>query len=978
MAQGGAELGKLVVPIVIDKGQLRNELQGAGRAIESEAKSFGRRLESVSMGFTKAVSVPLTGLVTTIYVATNALEGAFRTIRSGTGATGKALSGLRGDFMSMLKTSDESVGSIARVIADLNTRMGLTGEPLQKLAGQFLDLEGLVGEMATQTVPLVTRMFGDWGIAAEDSAKRLDHLYRLSQLTGVSIGGLASQLTFFGAPLRQMGFDWEHAAAMLAKWEKEGVNANLILASLRIGLLKLSEAGAADPAAAFQEMIDKIKSAATLGEGNLIAKSLFGGRSAADMAAAIRENRIEYDDLLESMRNSTDTISGVKAETETWGEVLGNLKNRLIAMWEPLTGVSATLRSDFKGAAVTAIEWLDVLIDKFIELPSWIKTSTGILVTFGLVVGPTGVLVGKLATQLGLLSVAGLKWGLAVGGMVTAGVLVYENFREIQTGILELYAVFVETIRNIMLTTADAFGAARDWMLQGEGILGALGASVYDVYASLFGDPQSQIQKAVSGLSKAAADANRAAVESMHKSADAAQDTSGEIEQAISQVEKRLSELDTKGAPLSEAEIKTLYDELFGGAGDAAGGAADKLLDVATAFDDAQKAAVAFRLSVRPEEGFLDAVEQLRKVALEFPDVIDSGVMTDKILALWDQFGLSGQTAFKRVAEQLMRLGPAVQVAVPALLDKAKLQEGLGSWQRLDKTFQSMHDSLLEAKDAAEKAKDKIAERWEKVLGTMGATVNLLGAMGDKFQTLARVASAATNIVAISVDMLTGRVNILQGALQIATELFGLFGDEGEKELSMMDRMTQDLDEALTQFGDRFTDELANLIRDGKAQWSDFADFVIDELLRISLQYAITEPLLQGVRMLYGSVFAKGGTFESGHVVPLAKGDVVTRPMVFPMARGLGLMGEAGPEAVMPLTRTADGSLGVKAAGAAVNVEIHNYSGAAATVEETVDPNGVRRVMVTIQNAVRKGLAAGTFDPDLSSAYGLRRVGVTR
>ena len=62
-------------------------------------------------------------------------------------------------------------------------------------------------------------------------------------------------------------------------------------------------------------------------------------------------------------------------------------------------------------------------------------------------------------------------------------------------------------------------------------------------------------------------------------------------------------------------------------------------------------------------------------------------------------------------------------------------------------------------------------------------------------------------------------------------------------------------------------------------------------------------------------VLARGGVLSGGNIVPFANGGIVDRPTIFPMAHGLGLMGEAGPEAVMPLTRTAGGELGVKADG---------------------------------------------------------------
>ena len=60
--------------------------------------------------------------------------------------------------------------------------------------------------------------------------------------------------------------------------------------------------------------------------------------------------------------------------------------------------------------------------------------------------------------------------------------------------------------------------------------------------------------------------------------------------------------------------------------------------------------------------------------------------------------------------------------------------------------------------------------------------------------------------------------------------------------------------------------------------------------------------------------FADGAGFAQGRVTAFANGGVVSGPTTFPM-RGMGLMGEAGPEAIMPLTRGADGRLGVQAQG---------------------------------------------------------------
>ena len=70
--------------------------------------------------------------------------------------------------------------------------------------------------------------------------------------------------------------------------------------------------------------------------------------------------------------------------------------------------------------------------------------------------------------------------------------------------------------------------------------------------------------------------------------------------------------------------------------------------------------------------------------------------------------------------------------------------------------------------------------------------------------------------------------------------------------------------------------------------------------------------------------FENGAAFSSGRVQAFAKGGVVSQATTFPMRGGMGLMGEAGPEAIMPLARGADGKLGVRGGGGgSVNVTMN-------------------------------------------------------
>ena len=82
--------------------------------------------------------------------------------------------------------------------------------------------------------------------------------------------------------------------------------------------------------------------------------------------------------------------------------------------------------------------------------------------------------------------------------------------------------------------------------------------------------------------------------------------------------------------------------------------------------------------------------------------------------------------------------------------------------------------------------------------------------------------------------------------------------------------------------------------------------------------------LAGGMSALFGAFtpFADGGSFSQGRVMPFANGGVVNGPVTFPMRGGMGLMGEAGPEAIMPLARGADGKLGVRSAGGGGGVTV--------------------------------------------------------
>lgn len=94
--------------------------------------------------------------------------------------------------------------------------------------------------------------------------------------------------------------------------------------------------------------------------------------------------------------------------------------------------------------------------------------------------------------------------------------------------------------------------------------------------------------------------------------------------------------------------------------------------------------------------------------------------------------------------------------------------------------------------------------------------------------------------------------------------------------------------------------------------------------------------------------FADGAPFSQGRVMPFATGGIVSQTTPFGMRGGMGVMGEAGPEAIMPLARGPDGKLGVRGGGGGSTTVVMNI--------RTPDVQGFQRSQSQIASQMSRAL----------------------
>ncbi len=346
---------QLTVNIVGDASKLEKEI---GKASGTLGK-FGKTAAALAAGAALAV----VGIVGSLVAIGDQFQQADNIIRSGTGATGAALEELTENFRNVLGTVPEGMDTVASAVADLNTFTGATGKTLEHLTRTALAAGRVMGEDTAGLIENTGRALKVFGIDAVHGAGVIDTLLVASQTYGLSMTKLGGQLQTFGPVLKNMGFGIEESTALFGGLHAAGVDVSRVMPGMNAFSRKLAAEGVTDLKGAFNDVVAEIRDASSVTEGLNIATKAFGAEGAQRMTNAIRSGELAIEDFNLGMGGMSDklfdaggTTAALAKENLTLGERFTILKNKGLVALEPLASKALELASAFVDKAVPAVE----------------------------------------------------------------------------------------------------------------------------------------------------------------------------------------------------------------------------------------------------------------------------------------------------------------------------------------------------------------------------------------------------------------------------------------------------------------------------------------------------------------------------------------------------------------------------------------------------------------------------------------------
>jgi phage-related minor tail protein len=307
---------------------------------QSSLTSFSKGIASVTKSLMGLFAIQNFGsFIKSIENIATSFDDARSQIVKGTGATGQALENLSKSVENSLRMGvGRSAEEIGTMIADLNTRFGVTGQELEKLVDEFDMFASVTGQDTKTAIESVADVMLKWNVETEQADELLDQLTVASQASGASVEELENGLKGGQTTFKQFGMSVTKSTAFLASLKKNGIDSGTALAGLRVALVNFTKDGR-NAETAFKEITEQIKNASTESEALNIAIDTFGSRMGAEMVKIFRDGGESVDEMTKALMGATGALKESDEASRTTKDAFEDLKAVFTSLFAGMNGV---------------------------------------------------------------------------------------------------------------------------------------------------------------------------------------------------------------------------------------------------------------------------------------------------------------------------------------------------------------------------------------------------------------------------------------------------------------------------------------------------------------------------------------------------------------------------------------------------------------------------------------------------------------
>ena len=465
-----SKLERQLIYAQTEEERLKGQLEQTNQGLTDQSQAADEAGSSVDSMAEILVNAGIASAIKDIADAAYELAGAFdeanAAIVEGTGASGEALEELNQtahSAFSRIADADQDLSGVADILAELNTRFGVTGEAAEDLTVSVANFAQHTGTDGTKAVDDIANVMNRWGMDIEDVDGLLDDLTTANQSCQMSVDEMTRYLSENSIQFQELGYSTEDALAMLISLSDGGANVSSVMSGMKKAVGNLSEV-TDDVPGAFQDAIkamaecDNVSEAlqAQVGDTGLTVEQVFGSKAAQELAANVQSGNFNIEQWTKVLQDNqgalADTTENATTMQDAWAQATNSVSLAL-------GGTLAPVISDVVTKVAQVITKVAQLVQ---DSPALQAIVMGVATAFGILAGALAIssLISIVQKAFAMLNATMLMNPIflvitAIAALVAGLVYAYrhcETFREIVDKAFNVIKTVVVTVINTVKT----------------------------------------------------------------------------------------------------------------------------------------------------------------------------------------------------------------------------------------------------------------------------------------------------------------------------------------------------------------------------------------------------------------------------------------------------------------------------------------------------------------------------------------------